>query len=243
MSKEAREEDLTGLLENLRDNIFLTLEKKLPAIVESVSDDRTRVKVRPLIAIVAEAGETLQRDSIEGIPVFQMGAGNLLISFPVEPGDLGWIEANDRDISLFLQSYAQSDPGTFRKHSFSDAVFYPDVMTGFQVAEEDAGAVVIQNRDGSVKVAVDQSEVRVKNGGTSWVMSDQNITAIAPGGVDINGFTIGPDGSAASPVSLSAPSIVKGGVNVPDENHTHNAGLLLDSAGQPVTGVTAVSNG
>ena len=39
-------------------------------------------------------------------------------------------------------------------------------MTNFTIASEDAGAVVIQNRSGTVKIALDANQIRVVNGST-----------------------------------------------------------------------------
>lgn len=248
MSQDARKDNLSGLLEAFQNKLEIELEKKLPCIVEAVSADRKRVTVKPLIAIVGADGATMPRASIDNITVFQLGAGGLVISVPVNVGDLGWIEACDRDISLFLQSYGQSDPATFRRHSFSDGVFYPDVMKGFSIDAEDAGAIVIQTLDGSVKVAVDKSEVRIRNGAVEFTVSDSEIKGVAPM-INLNGATIDATGSITSPVSVTAPMVTAGigmtiaGVPVADSLHTHNAGGLLDSLAKPVSGITAGSNG
>lgn len=248
MSQDARKDNLSGLLEAFQNKLEIELEKKLPCIVESVSDDRTRVTVKPLIAIVGADGATMPRGSIDNITVFQMGAGGLVISAPVKIGDLGWVNACDRDISLFLQSYEQSDPPSFRRHSFSDGVFYPDVMKGFSIDAEDADAIVIQTLDGSVRVAVDKTEVRIKNGSVNFIVSDSEISGVAPM-INLNGATIDAAGAITSPVSVTAPLVAAGtgmtiaGVPVADAKHTHNAGSLKDGESRPVSGVTAESNG
>ena len=144
------------------------------------------------------------------IPVVAHGAGNFLISFNISIGDLGWIEASDRDISLFKQAYEQSKPNTRRMHNFSDARFVPDVMTGFEIAAEDAGALVIQNKAGNIKIALDEDEIRIKKDDITLVLSGNSVTGIAPGGFDLNGAKITPSGDVvtASGVSL--------------DNHPHN---------------------
>ncbi len=63
--------------------------------------------------------------------------------------------ANDRDISLFLQSYQASPPNTYRTFSFSDGIFLPAVMTGYTIADEDLTNAVIQSLDGAVKISFD----------------------------------------------------------------------------------------
>ena len=216
-----------------------SLEVSIPCIVTKVIS-RTKLNVKPLIKIVAQDGTSKERGIIEGLPVFTAGAGDKFISFPVAVGDIGWLDACDRDISLFLQSYGNVEPPTSRMHSFSDARFVPDIMTNITVAAEDATAMVIQTRDGTVKIAVDNDEVRVKNNDASVVMgadsidvatssvtiniTDSSVTGVAPGGFDLNGFTIDASGAAASPASLTAPSVLADGKELAGHDHAINSG-------------------
>ena len=215
-----------------------SLEVSIPCIVTKVIS-RTKVDVKPLIKIVAKDGTSIDRAIIEGLPVATFGAGNKFISFPVAVGNIGWLDACDRDISLFLQSYGNVEPPTNRMHSFSDACFVPDIMTNITVAEEDATAMVIQTRDGTVKIALDNDEIRIKNNDASVVMgvdsinvatssvainiTNDSVTGIAPGGFDLNGFTIDSNGAALSPVSLAAPSVVADGKELAGHAHAGSA--------------------
>lgn len=223
MSDEIDDNDniFVDLVRDILAAVKRSVEVSIPCVVTKVIS-RAKVDVRPLIKIVAQDGTSYDRDVIEGLPVFTAGAGDRLISFPVRVGDLGWIDASDRDISLFLQSYSTEEPPTSRMHSFSDARFIPDIMTNITVDEEDADAIVIQNRHGTVKIALDDSEIRIKNADVSIVVDGSSVIGVAPGGFDLNGFTIAADGAAESPVSITAPSAVIGGKELAD--HTHPAG-------------------
>lgn len=215
-------DDFENLLPELVNEILAAakraVEVSIPCVVTKVIS-RTKVNVRPLIKIVARDGTSMERHIIEGLPVFTAGAGDRFISFPVRVGDIGWIDACDRDISLFLQSYENVEPPTSRMHSFSDARFIPDIMTNITIAEEDAAAMVIQTRDGTVKIALDDSEIRIKNDTVSLVVDGSKVTGVAPGGFDLNGFIINADGSASSPVSLTAPSAMINGKELAEHNH------------------------
>jgi hypothetical protein len=227
-----------------------SLEVSIPCIVTKVIS-RTKVDVRPLIKIVARDGTSIDRAIIEGLPVFTAGAGDKFISFPVAVGNIGWLNACDRDISLFLQSYGNVEPPTNRMHSFSDACFLPDIMTNITVAAEDATAMVIQTRDGTVKIAVDNDEIRIKNNDAIVVMGVDSIdvstssvtinitgsavTGVAPGGFDLNGFTIAANGAAASPVSLAAPSVLADGKEL--TGHTHAGSATAPTGPIAPTGV------
>ncbi len=241
-------DDYENLLPELvRGIIYATkkaLEVSIPCIVTKVIS-RTKVNVRPLIKVVAQDGTSTDRGIIEGLPVFTAGAGDRFMSFNVTKGDIGWLDACDRDISLFLQSYDNVEPPTSRMHTFSDARFIPDIMTNITVAEEDATAMVISTRDGTVKIAIDDDEIRIKNNDTSVIIGVDNVnvvtssvtvditgdsvTGVAPGGFDLNGFTIDASGAAASPVSLSAPSILADGKEL--SGHDHPAGTPPGNTG------------
>lgn len=220
MSDEIDDNDnlMVDLVKDILAAVKRSVEVSIPCIVTKVIS-RTKVNVRPLIKIVAQDGASYERDIIEGLPVFTAGAGDKLVSFPVAVGNLGWIDASDRDISLFLQSYGNVEPPTSRMHSFSDARFVPDIMTNITIAAEDATAMVIQTRNGVVKIALDDGEIRIKNNSVSLVIDGSKVTGVAPGGFDLNGFKINADGSAESPVSITAPSAVINGKELAEHNH------------------------
>lgn len=209
---------LPELVKVIIDATKRSLEVSIPCVVTRVIG-RTKVDVKPLIKIVAQNGESMERAIIEGLPVFTAGAGNKFMSFPVAVGDIGWLDACDRDISLFLQSYDDVEPPSNRMHTFSDARFVPDIMTNITIAEEDASSIVIQTRDGSVKIALDDGEIRINNNDVSLVVTGSAVTGIAPDGFNLNGFTIDASGAAVSPVSLTAPSVVADGKELADHNH------------------------
>jgi hypothetical protein len=216
-NNKQNDDSLNGAFRSLYNKILKDIENKLPVEVLEVNANRTKVTVRPLIDKVDKDENRIQRQEIKGIHVFTAGAGNFLMSFPISVGDKGWIDAADRDISIFLQSYSSAPPPTRRMHDFNDSIFYPDIMTGFTIAEEDAGAVVIQNKQSTIKIALDESEARVSNGAVKITITGADISIDAPSGMTINGAKVTPDGDVvtASGVSLN--------------NHYHNQGA--DSAG------------
>lgn len=137
------------------------IDDMLPARVIAFDREANRAQVFPLIALLTTDGRRISRAQIASVPVMQIGGGGFILNFNLKPGDLGWIKANDRDISLFLQQYAEEIPNTQRKHNFSDAVFIPDVMTGFTIAGEDAENTVLQTLDGSVRISLWRDKVKV----------------------------------------------------------------------------------
>lgn len=132
----------------------------LPGVVIAVQG-RDFVTVQPQIMIVGTNGQQVARAQIQKVPIFIMGAGKFCISFPVTPGDFGWVIASDRDISLFVQTMTNSPPNTDRLHNFSDAVFIPDAMRQWSLASEDAANTVWQSYDGTIKIALGTTQIKI----------------------------------------------------------------------------------
>lgn len=137
------------------------LEKMLPAKVIAFDRKIGRVTVQPMIHWVDVNNADVQRPQISNVPVFTFGAGNYHINFPINPGDLGWIYACDRDITLFKQSLKDGPPNSGRMHTFSDAVFFPDVMRQYVIAAEDANSMVIQTTDATTRIAIKPGQITI----------------------------------------------------------------------------------
>ncbi|CAH7183120.1 hypothetical protein VCHA50P417_20497 [Vibrio chagasii] len=201
-----RNESLAQVLQVFENDLLKKIQNRLPARVLSVSDDRKTVTVKPLISMVDENNNILERGDIEGLRVFKYGAGGFFLSFDVRENDLGWIDACDRDVSLFLQSYRESPPNTLRKHSFSDAQFIPDIMTNFVIDDEDAGCLVIQNRDSTVKISMGSERINIKAPELNLTADSIGLIAneltIAAELIDVAGDEISIDGQ----VSISGGS-------------------------------------
>lgn len=148
----ANKNSLAGTFSHIVRKMLQNISNMLPAQVIQYDRTENRVQVQPLIYILDTNGDQTSRAQIASIPVLQLGGGNFFISVNLVPGDLGWIIANDRDISQFLQTYSESIPNTFRIHDFADSLFIPDVMKG-TVGSDDANNLVISSIDKTVKVS------------------------------------------------------------------------------------------
>jgi len=157
----ADEGDLIGTFRHILGKFLQGVDDMLPAQVISYDRSTNRAVVQPLVMLLTTDNKTVQRPAVASVPVIQYGGGGFVVSPPIKAGNLGWIKANDRDISLFLQSFNNSAPNTVRKHSFSDAVFIPDVMTGYTIDGEDTDNLVIQSLDGSTKISVGDAGIKL----------------------------------------------------------------------------------
>lgn len=216
----ANDGDLTGMIREILGKFLQNLDDCLPAKVIAVSADRTRVQVLPMVQMVTTLGERVSRAQLLEIPVFQAGGGGFVLSFPVKAGDLGWVKATDRDISLFLQSYAEVPPNTKRRHVFSDAWFIPDVMHGFTVADPDAA--VLQSVDGTVSVALKTDGIKLSVGPAVLELTAAGAACNVPftASAGIITTTVAASGAITATGTVTAADfMVPGGPNYSTHDH------------------------
>ena len=172
----ANDGTLVGVFNEVLGKFLQNIDDCLPARVIAFDRATNRVSVQPLVQLLTTNNERVSRGQIQGLPVLQCGGGGFGLFFNLKAGDLGWIKANDRDISLYLQSGDETTPNTLRKHSFSDAVFIPDVVRGFTIDSEDAENAVLQNLDGSVKVSLSETSIKLAVGSNNFVLDASGLT-------------------------------------------------------------------
>lgn len=170
------------------------IDDMLPARVVSFDRDANRVTVVPLVKVLTTDDRLIGRAQVASLPVMRMGGGGMVLAFNLRPGDLGWIKANDRDISLITQSYRDEGPNTLRMHSFQDAVFVPDPMTGVAIDAEDSENAVLQTLDGSVRVAIWPDRLKCTAGALSMT--------IGPSSIDFAGHVNIPDGATINGIEF-----------------------------------------
>lgn len=191
----ANDDSLLGMARQVLDKFLQGVDDMLPARVVSYDRATNRATVIPMVKLLTTDGRQIARAQIASVPVMQFGGGGCVLSFNLTPGDLGWIKANDRDISLMLQGYKDAAPNTLRKHSFADAVFIPDVMHGLTINAEDASHAVLQTLDGSVRIALWPDRLKLTAGALSMTMGPTETTfaghVAMPDGASIGGLEFG----------------------------------------------------
>jgi hypothetical protein len=194
---------LAGTLQFCFKKLLQNVDFVLPAEIISSTRNPNRATVKFLIDIVTTQGDRIPRGQLANIPTMTFGGGGFFLSFPLNQGNLGWVLANDRDISLFLQTYKESMPNTFRTHSFSDGVFIPDIMTGFNISDEDINSVVLQNISGTMKISYLSDRIKITAPLveiTGGLQVDGTVSAIGVGSLTIT-----------SPVIMNAGVSISGG--------------------------------
>jgi hypothetical protein len=180
----ADNDSLAGVVRFAFQQLMRGVDGMLPARVLAYDRTANRVQVELMIAMITTSGAQVSRAQIANLPVINLGGGGYILNFPLKEGDLGFVCANDRDISLFLQSYKESPPNTMRVKSFSDGVFIPSVLTGYDVSAED-GKMVIQNLDGTVRIALSETDIRVT---APAIFLDSPVTTVT-GELVVEGLT------------------------------------------------------
>lgn len=215
---QSTDDSLAGKMKDSLHKWLMTVDDMLPARVVAYDDSSGLATVQPLVMVGTTDGTKISRAPVAGIKTLRIGAGGFFIRFPIKPGDLGWIKANDRDISLILQSSGGEDwPNTKRLHSFSDALFIPDTYKQWAIDGADIDSLIIQSMDGSVKIALRSNEIEIK-AQTVKINGDLELT----GNI-----------SATGDVEFTGPSLKHNNINV---GSTHNhSGVVSgsDNTGTP----------
>ena len=170
------------------DKIIQGLDNRLPAAIVSYNRTTNLAQVQILIPMVTSDGSTVSRSQVASVPVQTDGGGGVVINFPLVAGDMGWIEACDRDISLFMQTLKVGKPNTLRKWSFSDAKFTPNNFKALVINIIDSDAAVISTLDGMIRIAISP---------TLGVSITSPVVTIN-GGLVLTGEMTGPDGAAGT---------------------------------------------
>ena len=158
-----RDELQGGVTEAIRRFFLNEFEGMLPARVVSYDDATNRAVIKPLVMVGTTSGAKVSRAAVANIPVYRFGGGGFFMRFPIKQGDLGWLKANDRDISLIFQRGGLEDwPNTERLHKFSDAMFFPDTFKDWIIDGANIDAAVWQSMDGSVCISLHAGKVRIE---------------------------------------------------------------------------------
>ncbi len=174
----ANDGSLSGALREVLGKFLAGVDDMLPAVVIDYDRTENRATVRPLIRILKTDNTLTDRAEVASVPVLNLGGGSIVLSFNIVSGDLGWIKASDRDISLFLQSESDEDvaPNTLRKHNFSDSLFIPDQFRNWTLDPEDDESAVLQTVDGLQRISIGATGVRLTS--DNLIRLDAPVTTI-----------------------------------------------------------------
>ena len=159
--------DLSGLMSFYQKNVLMQLEKVTPAKIISYDRDTNRAVVQILNYSITSTGEKIARKPLIDIPVFCFGGGDFVLSFPIKENDVGFLSASDGDISVFKKLLEVFAPATYQKHKYKDSVFYPMILNGFTVNDDDKESVLLSSLDGKTRISLNDGYI---------VLNGENIT-------------------------------------------------------------------
>ncbi|MCX9047047.1 Gp138 family membrane-puncturing spike protein [Citrobacter portucalensis] len=173
--KPGQSDSLSGSMDLVLRKFLLDVDDMLPARIVSYDRNANRAQIDILYKVTMTDGSLNPLMAPAEVPVLTIGGGGMCLTFPIKLGDLGWIKASDRDMSLFLQSYEAEPGNTTRLHCFEDGVFIPDVMKDFVVS--DGAAATLQTIDGTTSVAVKPGSIVLTAGSTVVSITESGIVS------------------------------------------------------------------
>jgi uncharacterized Zn-binding protein involved in type VI secretion len=228
--KLAESRDTTGQLRKILREHSKDIQNMMPAKVVSYDRGKNRATVEILVNETRTNGELVERAQLASVPVVQMGSGGFVLSFPMNAGDLGWIKANDRDISTFLQNLSMSSQNTFRTHSFSDGVFFPDnVKTPANASGDDSQNVVLQSSNGSVKISLSGEDIVIQ-GVENILLKAKKVD------IDAEETTVKKNLTIEGDVTFQGSAVAEDGFDV-SGGFTVSSGSVNLGGSRPVAGV------
>jgi len=203
----AKNGTLSGVMEVAIRKSMESTDGQLPCKVISYNRVTNKAVVQPLISIVTTDGKDHDRAQLMSVPVLALGGGGFCMSFPLVAGDLGWIEASDRDISLFIQalkkSMASAKPNTYRIHSFEDGRFIPDAFSQYTHSSADNANMVIQSLDCTVKIALGPGLININ--ADNVTVNSKNAVVNATVDAKIN--TVTAEVNATTSATITTPTL------------------------------------
>ncbi len=109
------------------------------------------VSVLPMVKQIDGNNNLVSHGTVYNIPVMRLAGGDSMMVMDPSVGDLGFMGLCDRDISAFKASGNESPPGSLRRHSFSDGVYFGKIggAAPNQYVLFDANGIKIVDRNGN----------------------------------------------------------------------------------------------
>ncbi|KAB0554614.1 Gp138 family membrane-puncturing spike protein [Pantoea stewartii] len=185
VSDQTRSGDLAETLKSERETTKNQIRVAMPGIVQSFDSDAITAVVQPAIRSVETDNDgnriTKNYPLLVDVPVVFPRGGGCTLTFPVKAGDECLVIFADRCIDFWWQSSGVQEPVDDRVHDLSDAFCIVGPQSQAQkIGDISTSAVELRSDDGSTKLSLNPSSGA--------------ITGTAPGGFDLNGLKILPDG-------------------------------------------------
>ena len=166
-------------------SIFTGLRVAMPGIIQSFNPDTVTCTVQPAIygqkVGVDDKATSEVIPILPDVPIIFPHGGGCTLTFPVKPGDECLLIFSDRCIDFWWQNGGVQEAVDPRQHDLSDAfaIVGPQSQAK-KISAISTSAVELRSDDGETKLSLNPSTGA--------------ITGTAPGGFNLNGLQILPDG-------------------------------------------------
>lgn len=150
-------------------------------------------------------GNVVEGCHLYRITIQRMMAGGMLIEFPIECGDTGWLFSCDFDAYDVKRERSARLPSSEEPNSFKSGVWIPDQfgdpnrasntdLKGTKIADEDRTRLVIQNKDGTHKVSIGDNSTKISGNSVEIEAKSVRVKAdsiVFDGAVKVRGAATG----------------------------------------------------
>lgn len=206
--------DITNYIALALENFAKKFQTCIPAIVKEVKS-REEVVVSPAVLQTASDGSAVEWANVTTTVLTPFSNG-LFLSMPVSVGDTGWLVGADLDTNNFKETKKAAQQTVFNRHRYQFGFFVPDAVNGYQVSNDDDGAIVLSNTDGTTKIVIKDKEINLVSS-KDLKINAQNVSIVSSGnsvtidGVNFAQHTHLSGGLTAGDVAVTG---ITGGVNV-----------------------------
>ncbi|HBV8115715.1 Gp138 family membrane-puncturing spike protein [Klebsiella oxytoca] len=185
VSSQTRSGALAEVLASERKTLNEQLRVALPGIIQSFDPESITAVVQPAIRYIERDNDgnksTKDYPLLVDVPVVFPHGGGCTLTFPVKEGDECLVIFADRCIDFWWQSGGVQEPVDGRMHDLSDAfaIVGPQSQAK-KISGISSSAVELRSDDGSTKLSLNPASGA--------------INGTAPGGFNLNGLQILPDG-------------------------------------------------
>lgn len=141
------------------------------------------VDVRPMVYQVDGVGNTQDHGIIYGVPYFRLQGGTNAVIIDPKEGDIGLCAFASRDISSVKANKAPSPPGSARKYSYADGLFFGAFLgdTPDQSIAIDGAGIALDAPETTVT-----GNMRVDTGATGTFTTGTGYTVTVTDGIITN---------------------------------------------------------
>lgn len=127
-----RLKDPNDLLRQAIEGYICDIHCSIPAVVSDYNITEGTVSVQPMIRQKVKLNGNLTWKEYPlciNCPVVSLKAGGFAITFPIQPGDEGWLFFADNQIDHFWETGKLSNQSDIRFHDLSDGFFLPSTIS------------------------------------------------------------------------------------------------------------------